>query len=132
MSLSGEQAVLNQQLALLLHQIARTGVVTEHDVVRPAMSDAFKPFDTPEKIAKEGERVYDLHRPHLESSFKGQFVAIDVHSEQIFVNRFAEAALADARAAVPNGVFHLIRIGFSGAFRLSYDRRSHAFRPRVP
>jgi hypothetical protein len=122
--------VPNQKLAAL-DQIVRAGMVTRQGSVEPTMSDAFKFLDTPEKIAEAGERVYNLHRPQLESWFKGQFVAIDVQSEQFFVNRFAEAALADARAAVPNGVFHLIRIGFSGAFRIRFSRRPHDFRPRA-
>ena len=76
---------------------------------------------TPQEVAKRGEEIYARdHRERLEAESTDQFVAIDVSSGQAYVAPQPEAALEAAREAAPDGVFHLIKIGSEGAFRVSY------------
>ena len=71
-------------------------------------------------IAGRGLAIYKRrYRSEFEPKWLGRFAAIDVDSEQAFVEDFPEVALAKARAALPNGVFYLARIGSRGAFRIS-------------
>ncbi len=77
-------------------------------------------LSNPQAIAETGERIYqDKYRGELEKSHAGRFVPIDVLTEQAYVADLPEEALERARSASPTGLFHLIRIGSPGAFRMS-------------
>jgi hypothetical protein len=90
------------------------------------MENNVKTLDSPAKIADEGERIYaERFKEQLESAHRGHFVAIDVTSGAEYVAEFPELALEKARAAAPNGIFHLIRIGAPGAFKVSYGMAQH-------
>lgn len=83
-------------------------------------------LNTPDKIAEAGERFYaEKHKARLERERPGHFVAIDVATGDAYVGDHAELALEEARAKVPHGVFHLIRIGSPGAFKVSYISGRH-------
>jgi len=83
------------------------------------------PFLHPKAIAETGEKIYrDKYRKDLEATQLGKFVAIDVETQAAYLGDTSEEALSSARDASPKGVFHLIRIGAPGAFRVSYS--SHA------
>lgn len=85
------------------------------------MTADFKVLDSPNKIAEAGERIYaDRYKVELERDQFGHFVAIDVTTGESYVAEFPEQALEKARAAAPNGIFHLIRIGAPGAFKVSF------------
>jgi hypothetical protein len=78
-------------------------------------------FSNPIETAKTGQAIYEQkYRSEYESRFPAQFVAIDVTTEKAFVADHPEKAIKAACAAAPNGIFHLIRIGSAGAFRVSY------------
>lgn len=80
-----------------------------------------KNLTDPGKIADAAEKMYEeRYRKELEESYSGQFVVIDVKSGEAYRGEFAEDALTLARKRSPYGVFHLIRIGSPGAFRVSY------------
>lgn len=84
-----------------------------------------KQFANPQEIAEAGQKIYDTKfRANYESKHSGYFVAVDVTTEQAFVAQQPEEALRQAQVASPKGIFHLIKIGSSGAFRVSYN--SHA------
>ena len=94
------------------------------------MADDPRLLDSPDKIAEAGERYYnERHRTILEKSSLGQFVAVDVLTGEAYVGQFPEIALDTARKAAANGIFHLIRIGSPGAFRVSFGgpRSKHGF-----
>ena len=81
----------------------------------------FRVLDSPEKIAEEGERIYaERYQSQLELERRGHFVAIDVTTDKSYVEEFPEEALEAARKQAPNGIFHLIRIGAPGAFKVSF------------
>jgi hypothetical protein len=71
-------------------------------------------------IADQGAKIYDRrYRAEFEPKWIGRFAAIDINSEQAFVADFPEEALANARAAQPEHLFYLVRIGSRGAFKIS-------------
>lgn len=70
-------------------------------------------------LARLADDIYQRHRETLERSSTGQFAAIDVISETVTVGRHAEAALESAKQKHPDGLFRLVRIGFTSAFRSS-------------
>lgn len=83
-------------------------------------------LDSPDKIAEAGDRVYaDRYQSKLEKVALGHYVAIDVLTGESYVAEFPEHALEKAKARAPNGVFHLIRIGAPGAFKVSFGTSSY-------
>lgn len=82
-------------------------------------------LDSPERIAEAGEKLYnERHRKELEATSRNKFAAIDVLTGQAYVADFPEQALEKARKEAPAGVFHLIRIGAPGAFKVSFGSGS--------
>ena len=84
-------------------------------------------FPNPKAIAAAGEKIYESLRTDLENSQHGKFVAINVRTRGHHLGDTAEAALENAKKAEPAGLFHLIRVGFPGAFQIS-----HAFQEPNP
>jgi hypothetical protein len=75
----------------------------------------------PKAIAETGEKIYnDKYRAQYESEHSGSFVAINVRTEHATLGATPEEALDEARKNDPLGIFHLIRVGSIGAFRVSY------------
>jgi hypothetical protein len=75
----------------------------------------------PGKIADAAESIYEAqYQKEFEETRLGHFVVIEVQSRAAYSGEFAEDALKAAREGSPNGVFHLIRVGSPGAFRVSY------------
>jgi len=71
------------------------------------------------ELAQKGEEIYTRkYKPELEHSHHGQFVAIDVISEDFFLGSTPEEAAQKAAKQNPGGFFHLIRIGYSGVYRM--------------
>ena len=79
------------------------------------------PLSNPQKFAEAGERIYAEHKADLERENMGRFVAIDVATGKYYIDDAAERALDAGRAEQPSGIFHLIRIGYPGAYKLSYS-----------
>jgi hypothetical protein len=92
------------------------------------MSIDLNMLDSPEKIAGAGERIYEeRYKRQLDPDHHGHFIAVDVTSGVGYVAEYPEQALQDGRAAAPNGIFHLVRIGARGAFRVSFGLTRHDF-----
>jgi hypothetical protein len=78
-------------------------------------------FSNPQALAERGEKIYQAKfKKDFEAKYDGQFVVIDVKSEAAYVGKTPEAAYEAATKAAPNGLFHLIKVGSAGAFRVSY------------
>ncbi len=78
-------------------------------------------FSNPKAIAQAGEEIYNRkYRSDFEANQVGKFAAINVKNERCYLGNTPEAALESAKEADPDGLFHLIRIGFTGAFQVSY------------
>lgn len=81
----------------------------------------------PEQVAELGEKIYkEKYQQTLEAAYTGQFVAVDVKNELCSVDESPTGALQKAREKSPTGLFHLIKIGSKGAFRVSYSKHGHA------
>lgn len=77
-------------------------------------------LSTPQDVVRRGEEIYaQTYKEDYEARYQGKFVAIDVMSGKAYVADFADDVLQEARKAAPAGIFHLIKVGFSGAFRVS-------------
>jgi hypothetical protein len=75
----------------------------------------------PKEIAELGEKIYrERYQTQYEPTHQGKFLAIEVGSGSAYLGDTPEAAFTEARRSVPGGLFHLIRIGSLGAFRVSY------------
>ena len=78
-------------------------------------------ISNPQELAKRAESIYrDKYKERYEHEYEGKFVAIDVATEEAYVGESPEEVLNEAREADPTGLFHLIKVGFPGAFRVSY------------
>ncbi len=76
----------------------------------------------PQAIAEAGEAIYkERYRTQYEAEHPGKFVAIDVKTGHATLGDTPEQALAEARKNHASGVFHLIKVGSAGAFRVSYS-----------
>lgn len=78
------------------------------------------PYSDPEAIVEAGEAVYkELYQQQFEKNQIGKFVAINILTKTATLGDTASDALINAKKNEPAGVFHLIRVGFPGAFKLS-------------
>lgn len=79
------------------------------------------------RIARRAQEIYDTTlKNELEPEQSGKFVVVDVSSGKHYVADFAEDAIQNAREALPYGIFHLMRIGSPGAFKVSHIASSKA------
>ena len=75
----------------------------------------------PKELAEVGEKIYnEKYRAQYEAEHLGKFVAINIKTGHANLGETPEQALEEARAADPSGLFHLIKVGSPGAFRVSY------------
>jgi hypothetical protein len=82
------------------------------------------PLNNPKAIAEAGERIYqEKFKAEMEPAQTGKFLAINVLKETASLGDTPEQAFEAARAADPAGVFHLVRVGYAGAFQMSYQYR---------
>jgi len=84
------------------------------------MSEAL-PLSDPAAVAELGERIYqERYKEQYEEKHHGKFVAIDITSGEAYLGETSDEALQKAKEHNEKGLFHLIRVGFPGAFRVSY------------
>jgi hypothetical protein len=76
----------------------------------------------PKTIADSGNRIYaEKYQQAYEANYPGQYAAIDVQTEEAFVAPTPEAAIRAAQAKNRGTMFHLIKIGSPGVFRVGYS-----------
>lgn len=82
-----------------------------------------------EAIAKKGGEVYERIKDQYLAGHKGEFLAIDPGSEEVFLAASSGEAVAKARERYPNTIFYVVRIGYSVAEELAsmgiYAERVH-------
>ena len=82
--------------------------------MNPSISD-------PKVIAEAGEKIYnERYRTQYEAEHRGKFVAINVKNGHATLGESSEETLEAAKKTNPDGLFHLIKVGSPGAFRVSY------------
>ena len=109
---------------------AQTNRNTEQVTPGPGMeatvNEPLKDFTSSARIAEMGERLYtERHKERLEREIPGQYVAIDVLTGEAYIGPYPEDALAAAKSKAPTGLFHLIRVGSTGAYRVSHLLSGH-------
>ena len=78
-------------------------------------------ISNPKIAAERGEKIYnEKYKSAFEAEHYGKFVAIDVMTEKAHVGDSPEDAIELARKENPKGIFHLVKVGSAGAFRVSY------------
>ena len=83
-------------------------------------------FPSPSAIAALGQKIYDeRYKAALEENQHGKFVAVNVRTADVIIGDTPEQALSAARQKFPDGLFHLVRVGFpsaySGSSQKAYD-----------
>ncbi|MCI0487723.1 MAG: hypothetical protein L0229_14110 [Blastocatellia bacterium] len=80
-----------------------------------------------DELIEQGQRIYDAQlRERLERENKGRFVAIEPATGRYFLGDTGTEALIAARAAMPDSLFYLARIGQKAAHTIG----GHALRIR--
>lgn len=74
---------------------------------------------SPQQITEIAEKIYnDELKEKLERESLGKYVVIDVQTKRYFIADTADQAVSLGRQELPEGIFHLIKIGSSSAFSL--------------
>ena len=68
-----------------------------------------------QKIAEDGERIYDQIKVKYDPQERGKFLAIDIESKDAYLGASSADALELARQQHPNKVFYVVKIGFDVA-----------------
>jgi len=78
-----------------------------------------------EKIAREGNEIYEEVKLKYEPEYHGQFLAIDIDSKDCYLAATSADAVASARNAHPEKVFYVKKIGFDAAETMANLTLSH-------
>ena len=79
-------------------------------------------FADPQKFAEAGEKIYrERYQVEYEKEHNGQFVAIDVVTGAAYISDNAARALELGRETNSSGIFHLVRIDSTGAYKSGYS-----------
>lgn len=76
-----------------------------------------------ERIASEGQRIYEEIKSQFEPEFIGKFLAIDIGSKKYYLADSSSEAVEKARHAHPETIFYVVKIGFSVAETLARMER---------
>jgi len=66
-----------------------------------------------ERIADEGEKIYEQIKSKYEPQDIGKFLAIEVDSKDVFIGERSSEAVEKAKKIHPNKVFFVVKIGYS-------------------
>lgn len=82
-------------------------------------------LNNPKVIAERGNEIYNSkYREEYEDKHLGKFVAVNVLDQTTVLGDTASDALLEAKRQNPQGLFHLIRVGHSGAFEVGLALRN--------
>lgn len=81
----------------------------------------------PDEVAARGDQIYATKvAGQLDSSLKGQVVAIDILSEDFRVGPTASVACRELRTVYPDAQVWCVRIGFRSFHRIGRSPRASA------
>ncbi|MBI5403795.1 MAG: hypothetical protein HY959_10385 [Ignavibacteriae bacterium] len=72
-----------------------------------------------DKIAKEGQKIYDKIKIKYEPEHNGEFLAIEIESEQVYLGKTSAEAVEIARLKHKDKVFYVVKIGYTAADTLA-------------
>lgn len=83
----------------------------------------------PEQIAERGQKLYDEKlKSKLEGSQRGKFVVIEVESGEYVIADSLIDALQEAQKKYPGKLFHTVKVGFAGVFKMgTYTRKGYFY-----
>ena len=81
-----------------------------------------------ERIAAAGDAIYEERKHELVNSYHGYFAAIDINTKKIYVGEDSSQLAAQILEHCPDGVFHILRIGYDATFEM----RTHYGQPTAP
>ena len=84
------------------------------------MAETLSERSSPQRIAERAVEIYDRLDDTIKNEHAGEFMVVDVKSEEYYIAKFSEEAFRVARESAPHGILHLIRIGAPSAFRVSF------------
>ena len=80
------------------------------------MKSTMHTINTLDVLAERSKELYERKlKATLELEQQGKFVAVEPETESYFVGATGTEALLAARAALPDKLFHLMRVGFPAA-----------------
>ena len=83
-------------------------------------------ISNPREAAERGEKIYnEKYKTAFEDEHYGKYVAVDIQTEHAYIADSPEDAISLARKGNPKGVFHLVKVGSTGAFRVSYSSNAN-------
>ncbi len=84
---------------------------------------------TPEQVVEKGQKIYtEKLKPILEADNYGKFLVIEVESGNYFVADTLIEALQKAKEKYPGKLFHTLKIGFEGIFKMgSYAKKGFSY-----
>ena len=68
-----------------------------------------------QQLADEGSKIYEKLKDQYEPEQNGKFLAIDVETKNVYQGDTSTEAVEKARAAHPDKVFYVVKIGFSAS-----------------
>jgi hypothetical protein len=76
------------------------------------MTQIISPTSSPSYIAEKGDKIYiEKLKTELEKTNLGQYLVIEVDSEEYFINSDLLKALEVAKDKFPNKLFYIVKIG---------------------
>jgi hypothetical protein len=84
----------------------------------PDREDLIKNADI-DKIAEEGQKIYDKIKIKYEPKHNGEFLAIEIESRQVYLGKTSAEAVEVARLKHKNKVFYVVKIGYTVAETLA-------------
>lgn len=66
-----------------------------------------------EKLADEGEKIYEEIKLKYEPQDVGKFLAIEVDSKDVFIGERSSEAVEMAKKVHPDKMFFVVKIGYS-------------------
>ena len=88
-----------------------------------AMTAQVLELGSPDQIAREAERIYDELDDEITAGHEGEFMVVSVRTGKVYISPSSAEAFRLGREAEPNGLFHLVRIGATSAFKGSFTVR---------
>ena len=84
---------------------------------------------TPEQAAERGQKLYEEKlKATLDPKYKGKFAAIEIESGEYFLGDTILEALQKAKEKYPNKLFHTVRVGYEGVFKMgSYAHKGFSY-----
>lgn len=72
-----------------------------------------------EKIATEGDKIYNNIKQQYEPGKNGQFLAIEIESKDIFLAPTSAEAVSKAKEKHTDKIFYIVKIGYGVAETLA-------------